>query len=281
MSSAETVMSGSSFRFIAFCNKSELAVALEAAGLDTIYIDLEKIGKAERQSGTPSWITDHVAADISDLRRFLSSSRLGVRLNPLGSYTKAEIKEAIDRGADLLMLPMFRTLDEVDEFLGLVNNRVKVDLLEETKESLSCIRNFVPDKRVNSVHFGINDLSMDFGLKFMFEVIDKNLLKGSCEHLHSRGITIGIGGVGHLISEPLSAECILAKHIRHKSSQAILSRSFLSSLDYSSQSHLIDSASTSLSQLHKCADHMREVDSKTLAQYEQEFSRVVKEVVMN
>lgn len=267
------------FRFIAFNNDVEMAIALEEVGLDAIYVDLEKIGKLERQGNTSSWITNHELDDISVLRSALKKCRLGVRVNPLGDHSEREVQEVIDRGADRLMLPMFHSMDDALTFLDLVGDEAKVDLLVETRNALTAIAEFKGDPRVNSVHFGLNDLSLDSGYNFMFEVLELNDLDEAIEHLRREQIPFGIGGVGHLRSQPVSGESILAQHVRLGSSQVILSRSFLSVLDSSSPNSLMDSANNAVRELCECIDRWQGAGDRLLSLEQEKFCSSVREVV--
>ena len=267
------------FRFIAFNNNVEMAIALEVVGLDTLYVDLEKIGKFERQGKTSSWITNHEVGDISALRKVLKKCQLGVRVNPLGEHTLREIRDVIDRGADRLMLPMFHSMDDVFRFLDLVGDGAQVDLLVETRDALETITEFNGDPRVSSVHFGLNDLSLDSGYKFMFEVLELNDLDEAAKHLQLSKIPFGIGGVGHVRAQPLSGDSILAQHVRLGSTQVILSRSFLSNLDGTNSTLLVKSAKNAIKELLDCIQKWRNAGNYRLSQEKEKFCSSVRELV--
>src|SRR5712671_205366 len=91
----------------------EVARAAEAAGVDRIFVDLEMHGKRERQQGRDSVISNHTMDDVAAVRRVLTRSQLLVRVNPLHDGTAAEVDRAVALGADLLMLPMFRSAAEL------------------------------------------------------------------------------------------------------------------------------------------------------------------------
>jgi len=59
-----------------------------------------------------------------------------VRINPIHDQTAYEIESALQQGADILMLPYFKTLAEVQTFLSLIKGRAKAYLLLETKEAV-------------------------------------------------------------------------------------------------------------------------------------------------
>ena len=115
-------------------NNPQIATIAESCGVDRIFIDMEYIGKEERQAGLNTVKSHHTIADIVNIRSVISSSELLVRINPIHEKTnnygssKDEIDNAIDAGADILMLPMIRNVGQVDEFVRLVGGRTKTSL---------------------------------------------------------------------------------------------------------------------------------------------------------
>ena len=59
------------------------ALAAEAAGVDRIGLDIERLGKAERQAGLASWISPHELSALPALRATLGRAQLFVRVNML------------------------------------------------------------------------------------------------------------------------------------------------------------------------------------------------------
>jgi 2-keto-3-deoxy-L-rhamnonate aldolase RhmA len=104
-------------------NNPQIATIAESCGVDRIFIDMEYIGKEERQAGLNTVKSHHTIADIVNIRSVISSSELLVRINPIHEKTnnygssKDEIDDAIDAGADILMLPMIRNVGQVDKFV--------------------------------------------------------------------------------------------------------------------------------------------------------------------
>ena len=116
-------------------NRPQVARIAQNAGVDRVWIDLEYMGKEQRQKGMDSVKSRHQLSDIRSIRPLLRKSALQVRVNPLHDGSPAEISAAIDNGADIVMLPMWKTADDVKRFVELVNGRAKVLLLLETKEA--------------------------------------------------------------------------------------------------------------------------------------------------
>jgi len=69
--------------------------------------------KFERQGRLDTVQSQHSYEDLLDVRNAAPDAELMVQLNPFYEGTSSEVEKAIQAGADLLMLPMFHTLDEV------------------------------------------------------------------------------------------------------------------------------------------------------------------------
>jgi len=202
------------------------ATCVQGAGVDRVMVDLEINGKVDRQGHLDTVISRHVMGDISTLRQKLDRSELVVRVNPLFDGSKSEVDEVIGRGADRIMLPMFRSPEEVENFLKIVGKRVPVTLLLETSTAFARLPQIVEVDGVDDVHFGLNDLHLELGLSFMFEPFTGGLLDHAAKVCKARNIPFGIGGIAPLGGGKLPAKSILAEHVRLGSSRVILSRAF-------------------------------------------------------
>ena len=125
--------------FMFITNNPKVALVAQECGVKRVWVDLETLGKEERQKGMNTVKSKHSLTDISVLRDVLNESDLLVRINPINDGSVVEINEAINRGADMLMLPMFKTIDEVKFFLDCVNGRCKTTLLFETDHSAQTV----------------------------------------------------------------------------------------------------------------------------------------------
>ena len=99
------------------CPVGILDIICHIAGINRIGLDLERIGKAERQKHLNTWISDHVESEVPALRRALREAQLFVRTNPVHAGLREEIDRLIEAGADVLMLPMFETVREAATFI--------------------------------------------------------------------------------------------------------------------------------------------------------------------
>lgn len=207
-------------------NQPEIARIAQNAGVDRIFLDMEYIGKQERQCGMDTVLCSHTIDDIKNVRRVIDRSELLVRSNSIYSGSEEEIEAIIGAGADVVMLPYFKTTEEVKRFIAYVGGRARVCLLVETPEAVDLIDEILDIPGIDEVHIGINDLSIGYGKKFLFEVLADGTVDYLCEKFREKGIPYGFGGIASLGRGRLSSEYIIMEHYRLASSIAILSRSF-------------------------------------------------------
>ena len=213
-------------------NKPQIAQIAEAAGVDRIFIDLEYIGKADRQGGMDTVQSSHTLDDVKRISDAIMTAELLVRINPIHDATAAygsseeEIDTAIQNGADILMLPFFKELNEVERFLRAVRKRTKTMLLLETPEAVEIIDDILQLDGIDYIHIGLNDLSLGYGMKFMFELLTNGTVEKLCSKFREKGIAYGFGGIASLGKGAVPAEMIIKEHYRLGSTCAILSRSF-------------------------------------------------------
>ena len=213
-------------------NRPEVAEIVENAGVDRIFIDMEHIGKSARQGGMDTVQCHHTIEDIYAVKEVLKKSQVMVRCNPIHeamtdySSSKEEIDAAIEAGADILMLPYFKTRGEVRTFIKLVGGRAKTLPLVETPEAVACIDKILKIEGIDEIFVGLNDLSLGYGMKFMFQLLVDGTVERLCEKCKAKGIPYGFGGIAALGKGLLPSERVIAEHYRLGSTCAILSRSF-------------------------------------------------------
>ena len=207
-------------------NDPDAAVLAEQAGVDRIFIDLETRGKKERQGHLDTVISNFNFEDIKKVKKSLKKSKIITRINPLYDETEIEVEKAIDCGTDIIMLPMFKTKNEVKKFITFVDGRVQTCLLLETSQSLVRVHEILEVKGIDEIHIGLNDLHLSLGLDFMFELLSGGIVEYLCNIIRKSGIKYGFGGIARIGEGALPAEHIIAEHIRLGSEMVILSRSF-------------------------------------------------------
>ena len=213
-------------------NKPQIAEIAESAGVDRIFVDMEYIGKADRQGGMDTVQNHHTLEDVKTIAQTIKKAKLLVRINPIHEKSKdyisseEEIDRAIKNGADILMLPYFKTVREVETFLRFVNGREKTMLLLETPEAVGVVDDILKLKGIDEIFVGLNDLSLGYGKKFMFELLRDGTVEELCYKFKKANIPYGFGGIAALGKGDLPAEKIIIEHYRMGSTSVILSRSF-------------------------------------------------------
>ena len=223
-----------SLKLMYITNNPQVAVIAQKYGVDRIWVDLETLGKAERQGYMDSVKSNHSVEDIRKIMPLLTQSEMLVRINPLNADSEQEINAVINAGADLIMLPMWKTVKDVQTFLELVNDRVKTVLLLETKEAVECLDSVLADTSIDEIHIGLNDLHLSYQMNFMFEPLANGMVETICRKISRYGIPYGFGGIAKLGYGELPAENIIQEHYRLGSTRAILSRSFCNTEQLSS-----------------------------------------------
>ena len=213
-------------------NKPEIAQIAESSGVDRIFVDMEYIGKAERQGGLDSVQNHHTVEDVRTMKQAVESAEVLVRVNPIHEATdeytssKQEIDDVIQAGADIIMLPYITSVSQAEDFLSYVGGRAKTMLLIETPQSAEALDEILELDGIDEIYIGLNDLSLGYHKKFMFELLADGTVEGLCLKCKLKGIPYGFGGVASLGKGMLPSEYIIREHYRLGSTCAILSRSF-------------------------------------------------------
>ncbi len=221
-----------SLKLMYISNKPAVACIAEQAGVDWIFLDMEFIGKDSRQGGLDTVQNHHTVKDVAYIRKVVKKSKVLVRVNPihdaLPDYpsSKDEIDATIEAGADIIMLPFFKTVEEVKTFIKLVNGRAKTLLLMETVEAANLIDEILEVPGIDMIHLGLNDMHLERGMKFMFELLANGTVEKLGNKIKAKGIPFGFGGIATLDGGALPGSMVLKEHVRLGSSMVIVSRSF-------------------------------------------------------
>lgn len=207
-------------------NRPDVALVAEKYGVDRIWIDLETLGKEERQKGMNTVKSNHTVDDVRRIKPLLSISEMLVRVNPWNKNSVQEINDVVSAGADMIMLPMWKSAAEVTNFLSVVDGRCRTTLLLETKEAVECLDEVLENGGMDEIHIGLNDLHLSYGMTFMFELLANGTVEMLCGKIKAKGIPYGFGGIARLGTGDLPAEKVIMEHYRLGSTRAILSRSF-------------------------------------------------------
>lgn len=213
-------------------NKPFVAKIAEDVGIDWLFLDMEFIGKDSRQGGLDTVQNHHTVEDVKNIRRIVSKSKVLVRVNPiheaLPDYpsSKDEIEAVINAGADIVMLPFYKTVKEVRQFIQYVGGRAKTCLLLETAEAAILLDETLKVPGIDMIHLGLNDLHLELGMKFMFQLLSDGVVEQLGNKIKAAGIPFGFGGIARLDSGMLPGADVLKEHVRLGSSMVIVSRSF-------------------------------------------------------
>ena len=193
------------------------------AGMAGCMVDWEWRGKDVRQKG---WDTEINRDTPEDLERVGAVSGLEVicRINAFGEHTRAEVEEAVRRGADTILLPMVRGVAEVERLLELVEGRCRTGILVETREAVARAGELAR-LPLALVYVGLNDLAIERGSRTIFDAI----VDGTVERLREAfaGTRFGFAGLtcvdrGH----PVPCRLLLAEMVRIGCDFSFLRRSF-------------------------------------------------------
>lgn len=216
-------------------NRPEIAGIAEDCGIDCIFIDMEFIGKDNRQGGLDTVQNHHTVDDVKRIKTAIKKANVLVRINPiheaLPDYQSSqdEINAVINAGADIIMLPYFKTLAEIELFIHCVAGRAKTCLLLETPEAAAILNQIIEIPGIDMIHIGLNDMHLALGMRFMFELLADGYVDKWTNVIKKKNIKYGFGGLASLNGGLIPGQMILKEHYRLGSEMVIVSRSFCNS----------------------------------------------------
>lgn len=217
-------------RLIAITNDPHHAGVYIQGGADIVMIDCEVIGKSQRQPAG-AWISHHSVNDVPPVISRIGAEHLLVRVDGPAHRSKDQIALLLERGAKKFMLPYFSDRVDVDMCLDEIGGNGALELLVETRAAAENLDAILAEGGVDSVHVGLNDLSLDLGLCSMFAALYCQELESIAEVCTSRGVAFGIGGIARLgDSLKPEPELILYRHAELGSEAVILNRTFCGGL---------------------------------------------------
>lgn len=261
-------------------NNPDVAAIAQDAGADRIFVDMEYIGKELRQPDMDTVKNHHTVEDVKNVRQAISNAELLVRINPVHSGTKQEIDAVVEAGADVIMLPMWKTADDVKQFLDYIDNRAKSLLLLETADAAENIDDVLLLGGIDEIHIGLNDLHLSQGKKFLFELLTDGTVDTLAKKITAKGIPFGIGGFGRVFrGDLLPAENIIAEHYRLGSSMAILSRAFCNTSEISDLTEIKKIFTQGIKENREYEKYLEQQDSAFFIQKHKETAEIIKKIV--
>ncbi|MFK8036330.1 MAG: hypothetical protein AB8B94_19520 [Hyphomicrobiales bacterium] len=234
MTETSTRKNKHSLDLLMIVDDAAIASYVSERGVDKLFVDLETLGKEERQGHLDTVRSVQTPETLTTIREAVPDAHVLVRVNPLHQNSLAEIDDVVARGADSVMLPMFRDADALARFLDYLGGRAIPLPLFETQGSLDSLGAILQRGGFKTAHIGLNDLHIDRGDSFILEPLVDKVLDEPCRAFQEAGVDFGIGGIARAGEGAVPPELLLAEHVRLGSSAAILSRSFhrqASSLD--------------------------------------------------
>jgi HpcH/HpaI aldolase/citrate lyase family len=217
------------FQFTLMTDDAELAGAADEAGVDRVGLDLERLGKHERQGAYPHLrISDHRVEQLPSLRARLRRAQAFARVNPLNLDSGGEIDRALGAGAEVLMLPYFHTAAEVETFVRLVRGRAFVSLLLETAAAADDVAAITRVRGVGEIVAGLNDLSLDLGFSNQFTLLVSPVLERVAGEVRAAGLPFGFGGLADPENDalPVAPSLVYAQYPRLGATRAFVARKF-------------------------------------------------------
>lgn len=215
---------------ILWTNRPALARSADRAGVPLIGVDLERLGKEERQGHhSGCWISDHEEEDLVAIRSCLTQAKLFVRTNPPHSGLNDEVDRLLELGAQALMMPMFRTAKEAEDFVACIKGRAKVFLQVETVGAADSISDIAAIKGIDGIFVGLNDLTLELGLPNRFDFLFTPLMQTLSDVVRKNSIAFGFGGIGRVddTSLPIPSDLIFAQYAKFHGVSALIARVFL------------------------------------------------------
>lgn len=260
-------------------NNPEIALIAEKYGVNRVWVDLETLGKEERQKGMNTVKSKHTVDDVRRIKPLLSTSEMLVRVNPWNENSVEEINAVVTAGADIIMLPMWKSAAEVTKFLSVVDGRCKTTLLLETKEAVECLDEVLQNGGMDEIHIGLNDLHLSYGMTFMFELLANGIVEELCKKINAYHIPYGFGGIAKLGDGLLPAEKIIMEHYRLGSTRAILSRTFCDNATVESLEEIERVFKLNMTKVREFENVVQQMRSDELAQNKEIVKSSVDEIV--
>lgn len=193
------------------------------AGADALIVDLENKGKGARQAGFDTEINTHQIIDLESVKSE-TNAHVMCRINGPNKNTSAEVRDVLNAGADEIIVPMIRHIDQARSAVDSISGNAMITLMIETQEALS----FVPalcSLPIDRVYIGLNDLQISRGTASIFS----SLVDGSLDKVRSdvNGIQFGFGGLTlRGMGYPLPVSHLVADLARLNADFTFLRRSF-------------------------------------------------------
>ena len=210
------------FQLFLFSTEPRLIRATVAAGVAGIVVDWERAGKRERQRGADTEINQDTVEDLRRVRACTPATVL-CRIDGAGEGAEAEVATAADAGADEVLVPMVRSIEQVERVLDAAGGRVRVGILVETEDAVARAP-ALARLPLSRVYVGLNDLAIERGSENIFRAV----ADGTVAHLRSV-FAVPFGFAGLTVPElgsPIPCRLLIGEMARLPADFTFLRRSF-------------------------------------------------------
>lgn len=194
-----------------------------------IIVDWESGAKYARQAASKQLIgiptnLDQDAPDGVEVARRLGFDRVICRINAFNGGTTDEVERVIAQGGTDILLPMWRTTDEIRDLNELVRGRAGVGVMIETADALTQIRS-LRSIRPSFAFIGLVDLAIDRRTTTIFSPIIDGTLDRAARDLGD--IPFGFGGLTVPDKgEPIPSRLFVGEMLRVGAAFSVMRRSF-------------------------------------------------------
>jgi hypothetical protein len=193
-----------------FTHDPDYAAALHEGGVDGLIVDWEEHGKEGRQSGWDTEINAETAVHLERIRD-ATPGKVICRINNLPVVRRIEAHLAAQLGADEVLLPMVRTVREIEECQEGLSNGCCLGILVETPEALA-LGNELARLPLSRVYAGLNDLAILRRSPGIFTALGDGTLEAFRTNYAGR---FGFGGVTLVDrGEPVPCRLLVAEMMR-------------------------------------------------------------------
>lgn len=215
------------FDLLLFHRDLDTSLAYLDQGVDGIIVDLETVGKAERQAGFGTQINDHTLADLRAVSAHPGASVLCRLSSP--DANEAELADVLDAGASEIIVPMLTATAQAERICNLVQGACRVTLMVETAAATRLIDELCA-LPVSRIYVGLNDLRISRRTASIFTPLSDGLLEQlrratTCPAFGFGGLTLP----GH--GAPLPVSHLYDEMARLRAGFTFLRRSFYRDAD--------------------------------------------------
>ena len=184
-----------SIEFALWTDDAAIAGAAVAAGVNFVGPDLEVFEKRARQPEPDTRISDHTLASLPRLAKVVPPAQRFARCNPVRAEFQNEIEHLIDAGVRCIMLPMARSVDEVEYAQRVIAGRARLVIMLEQIALIDQLDALLGVPDVYGFYIGTNDLSRSMGYRTRFGAIADGTLERVARRLTASRRRFGFLGL--------------------------------------------------------------------------------------